>query len=141
MITDASERVYPLGEAAAHLVGYVQNITAEELEEHEGEGYTSSSVIGKSGVESLYEEELRGSSGCQIMIVDEDGADKELVLRKEAVDGTDITLTVDAELQRQLYEVYQVYCAENGLTAMKPRSFSDVVIASQASTISNTATT
>lgn len=92
MVTDASERVYPLGEAAAHLVGYVQNITAEELEEHEGEGYTTSSVIGKSGVESLYEEELRGSSGCQIMIVDEDGADKELVLRKEAVDGTDITL-------------------------------------------------
>lgn len=107
MITDVSERVYPLGEAAAHLVGYVQNITAEELEEHEGEGYTADSVLGKSGVESLYEEELRGTSGCQIMIVDEDGADKELVLRKEAVDGTDITLTVDADLQRKLYEQYQ----------------------------------
>ncbi len=120
MITDASERVYPFGEAAAHLVGYVQNITAEELEEHEGEGYTSSSVIGKSGVESLYEEELRGSSGCQIMIVDEDGADKELVLRKEAVDGTDITLTVDAELQRQLYEVYQE--DQSVSVAMNPRT-------------------
>lgn len=120
MVTDASERVYPLGEAAAHLVGYVQNITAEELEEHEGEGYTSSSVIGKSGVESLYEEELRGSSGCQIMIVDEDGADKELVLRKEAVDGTDITLTVDAELQRQLYEVYQE--DQSVSVAMNPRT-------------------
>lgn len=120
MVTDASERVYPLGEAAAHLVGYVQNITAEELEEHEGEGYTSSSVIGKSGVESLYEEELRGSSGCQIMIVDEDGADKELVLRKEAVDGTDITLTVDAELQRQLYEVYQE--EQSVSVAMNPRT-------------------
>lgn len=107
MITDVSERVYPLGEAAAHLVGYVQNITAEELEEHEGEGYTADSVLGKSGVESLYEEELRGTSGCQIMIVDEDGADKELVLRKEAVDGTDITLTVNADLQRKLYEQYQ----------------------------------
>ena len=120
MVTDASERVYPLGEAAAHLVGYVQNITAEELEEHEGEGYTTSSVIGKSGVESLYEEELRGSSGCQIMIVDEDGADKELVLRKEAVDGTDITLTVDAELQRQLYEVYQE--DQSVSVAMNPRT-------------------
>lgn len=120
MVTDASERVYPLGEAAAHLVGYVQNITAEELEKHEGEGYTTSSVIGKSGVESLYEEELRGSSGCQIMIVDEDGADKELVLRKEAVDGTDITLTVDAELQRQLYEVYQE--DQSVSVAMNPRT-------------------
>lgn len=107
MITDASERVYPLGEAAAHLVGYVQNITAEELEEHEGEGYTESSVIGKSGVESLYEDELKGTPGCQIMIVDPDGNDKELVLRKEVQDGTDITLTVDAKLQQALYDQYR----------------------------------
>lgn len=107
MITDAAKRVYPLGEAAAHLVGYVQNITAEELEEHKKEGYTANSVIGKSGVESLYEDELKGASGCQIMIVDSDGNDKELVLRKEAVDGTDITLTVDAKLQQTLYDQYR----------------------------------
>lgn len=120
MITDASERVYPLGEAAAHLVGYVQNITAEELEEHEGEGYTASSVIGKSGVESLYEEELRGSAGCQIMMVDEEGQQKELILRKEAVDGTDITLTVDADLQQKLYEQYQT--DKSVSVAMNPKT-------------------
>lgn len=120
MITDASERVYPLGEAAAHLVGYVQNITAEELEEHEGEGYTASSVIGKSGAESLYEEELRGSAGCQIMMVDEEGQQKELILRKEAVDGTDITLTVDADLQQRLYEQYQT--DKSVSVAMNPKT-------------------
>ena len=120
MITDVSERVYPLGEAAAHLVGYVQNITAEELEEHEGEGYTASSVIGKSGAESLYEEELRGSAGCQIMMVDEEGQQKELILRKEAVDGTDITLTVDADLQQRLYEQYQT--DKSVSVAMNPKT-------------------
>lgn len=120
MITDASERVYPLGEAAAHLVGYVQNITAEELEEHEGEGYTANSVIGKSGAESLYEEELRGSAGCQIMMVDEEGQQKELILRKEAVDGTDITLTVDADLQQRLYEQYQT--DKSVSVAMNPKT-------------------
>lgn len=46
-ISDITVREYPLGEAAAHLVGYVQNVTAEDLEEHAGEGYTSNSVIGK----------------------------------------------------------------------------------------------
>ena len=51
---------YPLGEAASHLVGYVQSVTAEDLEEHEGEGYSSGSVIGRSGAESLYEKELKG---------------------------------------------------------------------------------
>ncbi len=41
MISDTQVRHYPLGEAAAHLTGYVQNVTAEDLEEHEGEGYTA----------------------------------------------------------------------------------------------------
>lgn len=120
MITDVSERVYPLGEAAAHLVGYVQNITAEELEEHQGEGYTADSVIGKSGAESLYEEELRGNAGFQIMIVDSEGKDKELVLRREATDGADITLTVDAKLQQKLYEMYQN--DKSVSVAMNPRT-------------------
>ena len=56
-ISDITVREYPLGEAAAHLVGYVQNVTAEDLEEHAGEGYTSNSVIGKSGMEGLFEKE------------------------------------------------------------------------------------
>ena len=60
MITDVEIRSYPLGEAASHLVGYVQSVTAEDLEEHEGEGYSSGSVIGRSGAESLYEKELKG---------------------------------------------------------------------------------
>ena len=49
MITDTPVRYYPLGEKAAHLVGYVQNVTAEDLEEHKGEGYLPDSVIGRSG--------------------------------------------------------------------------------------------
>lgn len=135
MITDAAERVYPLGEAAAHLIGYVQNITAEELEEHEGEGYTADSVIGKSGVESLYEEELRGSAGFQIMIVDSDGKDKELVLRKEVTDGTDITLTIDAALQQELYERYQE--DKSTSVAMNPKTGEVLALVSTPSYDSN----
>ena len=63
MITDTQVRQYPLKEAASHLIGYVQSITAEELEEHAGEGYSSTSVIGKAGLEKLYEEQLRGTTG------------------------------------------------------------------------------
>ena len=47
LINDTEVRTYPLGEKAAHLIGYVQSVTAEDLEEHKGEGYTSSSVVGK----------------------------------------------------------------------------------------------
>ena len=60
---DVEVREYPLGEAAAHLVGYVQSVTAEDLEEHAGEGYTANSVIGRSGMEGLFEKELKGQNG------------------------------------------------------------------------------
>ena len=62
MISDVEVREYPLGEAAAHLVGYVQSVTAEDLEEHAGEGYTANSVIGRSGMEGLFESELKGQN-------------------------------------------------------------------------------
>lgn len=49
MISDVEVRTYPFGAAAGHLTGYVRNVTAEDLEEHAGEGYNENSVIGKSG--------------------------------------------------------------------------------------------
>lgn len=53
VVSDTETREYPLKEAAAHLIGYVQNVTAEDLEKHAGKGYTNSSVIGKTGIEGL----------------------------------------------------------------------------------------
>ena len=51
MLSDVEVRTYELGEAAAHLIGYVQSVTAEDLENHPGEGYSAESVIGRSGME------------------------------------------------------------------------------------------
>ena len=107
MISDTAVRGYPLGEAAAHLIGYVQNITAEELEEHEGEGYSSTSVIGKAGLESLYEKELKGSDGWTISILDENGDVKEVVASLPKEDGQEIHLTIDSRLQELLYEQWK----------------------------------
>ena len=73
MISDVEVREYPLGEAAAHLVGYVQSVTAEDLEEHAGEGYTANSVIGRSGMAGLFESEFKGQNGCRIYIVNSEG--------------------------------------------------------------------
>ncbi len=108
MISDTEIREYPLKEAAAHLVGYVQNVTAEDLEEHAGEGYTSSSVIGKSGMEGLYEKELKGENGCRIYITDSEGEEKEELACKQVQHGKDIRLTIDADLQSWLYESFKI---------------------------------
>lgn len=107
MLTDVEVRSYELGEAAAHLVGYVQGVTAEDLENHPGEGYHSNSVIGKGGMEGLYEKELKGQDGCEISIVDTQGEVKERLASKITEDGKDIQLTIDASLQKELYKEFQ----------------------------------
>ena len=107
MISDTEVREYPLGKAAAHLVGYVQNVTAEDLEEHAGEGYTENSVIGRSGMEGLFEKELKGQNGCRIYIVDSDGNEKRELANLEVRHGENVQLTIDADLQKTLYEQFK----------------------------------
>ena len=107
MISDVEVREYPLGEAAAHLVGYVQSVTAEDLEEHAGEGYTANSVIGRSGMEGLFEKELKGQNGCRIYIVNSEGKEKEELACILVQHGQDIKLTIDASLQIALYEQFK----------------------------------
>ena len=102
-ITTSKDRTYPLGEAAAHLTGYVQNITAEELKENQGKGYTSNSVIGKAGLEKQYEERLKGKAGLEIYIEDETGKKKAEIAKIEVQNGEKIKLTIDSELQTKLY--------------------------------------
>lgn len=62
-INDVDGRVYTLGQEAAHLIGYVQSINAEELQKYQDKGYTSTSIIGKSGLELAYEDRLKSTDG------------------------------------------------------------------------------
>ena len=107
MLSDVEVRSYELGEAAAHLIGYVQSVTAEDLENHPGEGYTNESVIGRSGLEKIYERQLKGKDGCDIKILDSDGEEKEVLVGTFKEDGKDIRLTIDSDLQKSLYEQFK----------------------------------
>ncbi len=107
LISKAESRVYPYGECTAHLLGYVQQINAEELEEMKGRGYNEQSVIGKSGLEKLYEDRLREKKGYRISILDEQGEEKQALAVKPAEDGENIKLNIDIRWQQKLYEAYQ----------------------------------
>lgn len=107
IITDTPVRFYPLGDAASHLVGYVQGVTSEDLTAHQGEGYTKDSVIGKSGMESLFEKDLKGQNGKSISIVDGDGKEKQVLAAMPRVDGRNVTLTIDSDLQKIIYGVFK----------------------------------
>lgn len=103
-ITSVNARVYPLGEEVAHLIGYVQAISAEELKQKEGKGYNSSSIIGKAGLEQAYEDTLRGVDGTEIYIADENGNKLKTLATQEKKDGTDVKLTIDSLIQKNLYD-------------------------------------
>ena len=106
-INTISMRVYPYDKITSHIIGYVQNVNSEDLKKHKNEGYTSNSIIGRSGIEATYEKELRGEVGGKIVIVDENNNVIKTVAQKEAKDGKDIRLTIDIDLQQSLYNEYQ----------------------------------
>lgn len=104
MINKEGARVYSLGEEAAHLIGYVQTINSEELEQNEGKGYTTTSLIGKTGLEKAYEETLRGIDGTKIYITDSQGNEIFQIAKQEKKDGKNVKLTIDSTLQKEVYE-------------------------------------
>lgn len=107
-ISTVSIRTYPYDKVASHIVGYVQNVNAEDLKKHKNEGYNSTSVIGRSGIEAAYEEKLRGITSGKIELVDKnDKVIKELCHKEVKMSPEDITLTIDIDLQQSLYNEYQ----------------------------------
>ena len=102
-------RVYPHGRATAHLTGYVAQINEAELREREGAGYSAGDILGKTGIESMYETELRGDKGAEYMEVDALGRrigpwpDLPFEAPRR---GRDLHLTVDLDLQRRAAEIF-----------------------------------
>ncbi|WP_100407503.1 penicillin-binding transpeptidase domain-containing protein [Bacillus solitudinis] len=103
---EVSARVYPYKNASAHLIGYIGSITSEEFEKLSDHGYTANDKVGKAGLEKILEHKLRGEEGCSIYIVDSLGKSKVEIARKEAVNGGDIQLTIDAHQQEIIYNKF-----------------------------------
>lgn len=101
--TDVASRVYPDKNASAHLTGYVGKMTAELLKEHPNEGYNANSVIGKTGLELLFEKQLRQHNGAAILLLDPTGAAAGTIAKKNPVNGKNIQLTIDRNVQDALY--------------------------------------
>jgi penicillin-binding protein 2 len=94
-------RIYPAGALAAHVVGYVGEITRDELEDQRDLYYQAGDVVGKGGVESMYEEELRGVVGEQVVEVDSRGRRLRGVNYNDPQQGANINLTLDLDAQRE----------------------------------------
>lgn len=89
---------YPYEQLASHILGYVGKISSEELKENPD--YEQNDVIGKTGIEQVFEKYLRGKDGIKQIGMSVDGVVTDEYISKEAVAGSDVVLTIDAALQK-----------------------------------------
>lgn len=97
-VREDTGRTYPIGEAAAHLIGYVGDVSAEDKD------LTNGSIIGRTGLERVFDKELRGKNGGYIAITNAEGKEKEILQNVEVVEGKRIELTIDVQAQYLAYK-------------------------------------
>lgn len=97
-------RQYLGGDTFAHLLGYVGKINTDEYELNKT-NYFLSDNIGKIGLEKSYETLLRGEYGKKLVEVDAHGQEKKIISTTEFSPGKDLVLSVDANLQKKVYEI------------------------------------
>lgn len=109
-VESAKARHYEHGELAAHVLGYVNELSPQELEDRRDQGYRLGDSIGRRGVENTFEEELRGTDGRETIVVDSKGRaqqskfarrlDEEVGVHIEPTPGNRVVLTLDLALQK-----------------------------------------
>ncbi len=99
---NAHRRTYELGAAAGHLVGYVGQISAEELGDLYGQGYREGEFLGRAGLEQLGEKYLAGGRGGKLVALNTDGAQVHVIAERASAQSQSISATLDGELQKHL---------------------------------------
>ena len=97
---DVERRVYPRDGFAAHLIGYVGEVSEEDLNNPRFAYYEPGDVVGKAGVEETYDAILRGQDGSRDVIVDSHGREMGYYRTQRAIPGQDLKLTIDIDIQR-----------------------------------------
>lgn len=99
LVEEEPIRDYPYESLAGHLLGYLGPITREELIERSGEGYRGTDLIGKTGLERMYEKTLRGVDGGEQVEVNALNRPIRLLGMREPLPGNNVTLTIDLKVQ------------------------------------------
>lgn len=102
-IDTSSLRKYTSGKYFSHILGYIRKISDTEYEEYKEYGYSNTDIIGKSGVEKLYELDLNGEDGEMMVEVDSSGRRINTIETKQPISGDNVFLTLDKKLQTAAY--------------------------------------
>lgn len=99
-VSAESQRFYPSGTTASHVLGYLGQISDSEKEDYRSKGYRPSDMVGKTGVEQAFESTLKGTDGVEKVEVNANGERTRVINSTPAEKGNDIYLTIDLELQK-----------------------------------------
>lgn len=122
-------RIYPQEWLAGQVIGYVSEVTADDLENLAAKGYQAGDVVGRTGLEYGAEDLLRGSPGFELDAVDANGTATS-VLTREMVPGADITITIRPKLQALAESLLASH--NNGATAAIDPNSGDVWVLASA---------
>lgn len=100
-IQSKSVRTYPNGEVGENVVGYVTDVTADDLQKLASKGYDASDVVGRTGVEAWAQDDLAGTRGGRLLIVSPSGEVLRVIAEQPAKRGNDVYLTIDIDIQRK----------------------------------------
>ncbi|MBZ2177078.1 MAG: penicillin-binding protein 2 [Acidobacteriota bacterium] len=98
-LAHVQHRMYPKDNLLAHVIGYVGEVTENELDLPEFAKYNQGDVIGKAGIERQYNDVLMGTDGERQSVVDSKGNEREVIGYKDAIPGRSLQLTIDLDLQ------------------------------------------
>lgn len=121
-------RYYPFGSLAAHVLGYLQEVTSDELRASAYKGRVVGDMVGRTGVEHQYEPRLTGVDGRITQIVDSQGRDRGQASRVEPFPGGDLDLTLDYDLQKKASELLEG--REGAIVVLDPRNGEVLALAS-----------
>lgn len=93
-------RNYINNELAAHIFGYVGEINETELESGKDQGYMARDIVGKFGLERVYDKEIRGADGGNQVEVDANGRPVQVIGKKDPIPGNNLVLTIDQRIQK-----------------------------------------
>ncbi len=115
-------REYRFGDSAAHLLGWLGEISSRELDSREYQGYRSGDAVGKGGVERLLDRDLRGRDGGENVVVDAHGRELERLDAVEPQAGRNVVLTLDHRLQEIAERAFDTLGRDGALVALDPRN-------------------
>ena len=129
LIQRETRRVYPEGTLAAHVVGFMAEVTAEELEEGLAlQGYRPGDRVGRDGVEAAFEEALAGKRGGRLTIVGPGGAIVREIATVASEPSRDVHLTIDVRIQR--IAEFSLNDRDGAVVVMDPRNGEILALAS-----------